>query len=74
MRERLSITRCPTCGSGSIRRVRRDLRREVRKQKYVVRGLEFHECPECGEKVFDRQAMRRIQAASPAYTRAGTRR
>ncbi len=74
MRETLSITRCPTCGSGRIRKVRRDVRRETRGQKYVVRGLEFHECPDCREKVFDRRAMRRIQAASPAYAQAGTKR
>ena len=30
-------------------------------------ALEFHECPACGEKVFDREAMRKIQTHSPAF-------
>lgn len=74
MEERLTITRCPTCGSGKIKRVRRDVRREARGKKYVVRGLRFYECADCGEKVYDRHAMRRIEAASPAYTKTGAKR
>jgi len=65
----MTITKCPTCGSAKIKKVCRDVEREVRGQKYVVTGLEFYECPDCGEKVYERQAMQRIQAASPAYDR-----
>jgi len=72
MTHSLEITRCPTCGSKEIRRVRRDVRRRARGRSYVVRDLEFHECPECGEHVYDREAMRRIEAASPAYDRVGS--
>ena len=31
--------------------------------------LIFHECPICGERVFDRAAMRRIEAASPVFAK-----
>jgi YgiT-type zinc finger domain-containing protein len=66
----LNITMCPSCGSKSIRKVRRAWRGEFRGQRYSVPGLEFHECPDCGEKVYDREAMRKIEAHSPAFQKA----
>jgi len=66
----LTITTCPTCGGKRIKKVTRDLRREFDGHAYVVPGLEFHECPDCGEHVYDRDAMRKIEAHSPAYATA----
>jgi len=63
----LNITVCPSCGSRRIRKVRRDWTGEFQGQTYVVPGLEFYECPQCGERVYDRDAMRRIEAQSPAF-------
>ncbi len=63
----LNITTCPTCGSRRIQHVRRDFHEVYKGEAYVVPDLDFHECPDCGEKVFDRDAMRRIEAVSPAY-------
>ncbi len=65
----MTITRCPTCGSRRIRQVRRDLTGEFEGRPYTVPGLEFFECPACGEKVFDKEAMRRIEACSPAFAK-----
>jgi YgiT-type zinc finger domain-containing protein len=65
----LKITICPTCGSDRIRLVRRDLPGEFRGQPYIVPDLEFHECPNCGEHVYDAQAMRKIEAVSPAFAK-----
>jgi YgiT-type zinc finger domain-containing protein len=65
----MKLTRCPTCGSQRLRKVRRDLAGEHHGQPYTVAGLEFHECPDCGERVYDRAAMRRIQATSPAFAK-----
>ena len=70
MLERLHLTHCPTCGSESIREVRRDVRRRVLDTEYTIRSLRFHECTDCGEKVYGRQALRRIQETSPAYSKA----
>jgi len=70
MIERLHLTHCPTCGSGSIRKVQRTVRRIANGIEYTVRSLRFYECPDCGEKVYDRQTLRRIQEASPAYSKA----
>jgi YgiT-type zinc finger domain-containing protein len=63
----MHITRCPTCGSTRIEQVQRDWAGEARGRKYRVEALEFHECPICGEQVFDRAAMRKIEAKSPAF-------
>ena len=61
------ITSCPTCGSDKIRRVRKAVKRTHEGQSYVVPDLAFWECPDCCERVYDRQAMRQIEARSPAY-------
>ena len=63
----IKITKCPTCGSGKIKKVRRDWKGSYRGQIYVVPALEFYDCPDCGEEVYDRDAMRKIEAHSPAY-------
>jgi len=63
----VDIQKCPTCGSTKIRKVRRNWRGEFEGRAYTVPDLEFHECPECGEKVYDREAMRKIEARSPAF-------
>ena len=65
----LKITRCPTCGSRKIKKVRRNLKSEVHGKRYTVPNLEFYECPACGEHVYDPEAMRKIQAYSPAFAK-----
>ncbi len=66
----MKITTCPTCGSKRINRVRRDWTDKFQGKKYTVPDLEFYECPVCGEKVYDREAMRKIEAHSPAFAKA----
>lgn len=65
----LRITICPSCGSRKIRRARRSWRGEFQGQCYTVPSLEFYECPVCGEKVYDREAMRKIEHSSPAFAK-----
>jgi YgiT-type zinc finger domain-containing protein len=72
--DKLNITTCPSCGSKEIKRVRRNLPREFEGHEYTVPNLEYNECPDCGEKVYDRDAMREIQAHSPAFKRLGPKR
>jgi len=66
----LRITICPSCGSDRIKPLCRDWIGKFRGQSYTVPELEFYECPDCGEKVYDRQAMQRIEARSPAFARS----
>jgi YgiT-type zinc finger domain-containing protein len=49
--------------------MRRNWVDEFQGQAYVVPDLEYHECPDCGERVYDPQAMRKIEAISPAYAK-----
>jgi len=78
MNGKLQIKTCPTCGSDRIERVVRDVTRKHKGQTYTVPSVEFYDCPNCGEKVYDREAMLKIEAYSPAYrktrvlVRAGT--
>jgi YgiT-type zinc finger domain-containing protein len=66
----VKITKCPTCGSSNIKKVKRDWSGNFKGQQYVVPSLKFHECPGCGEKIFDREAMRKIEAISPAFLKS----
>lgn len=69
----LQITVCPSCGSGRIERAVRDVVRRHEGQEYVVPAVTFYECPDCGEKVYDREAMLKIEACSPAYKKSSAR-
>ncbi|MDI6739762.1 MAG: YgiT-type zinc finger protein [Candidatus Edwardsbacteria bacterium] len=67
MNGKFQIKTCPACGSDKIRRVARDIIRKYKERTYTVPKVEFYECPHCGEKVYDREAMLKIEAHSPAY-------
>lgn len=64
-----AITTCPTCGSKRMRRVCRDVTRDWHGKKYTVPRLSFEECPDCGEVLYDLEAMGKIEEYSPAYTK-----
>ena len=70
MSDRLQIRICPTCGSDKIRRVVRDIARKYEEQTYTVPKVGFYDCPHCGEKVYDHEAMLKIKEYSPAYHKA----
>ncbi len=70
MNDKLQIKTCPTCGSDKIKRVTRDLTHTHKGQSYAVPMVEFYECPNCGEKVYDHEAMLKIESHSPAYRKA----
>jgi YgiT-type zinc finger domain-containing protein len=67
--ETFRIPACPACGSARIRAVQEDWSNTYAGKRYVVRRLRYFHCPQCGEKVYDPGAMRRIQAASPAFAK-----
>jgi YgiT-type zinc finger domain-containing protein len=69
LNDMLTTTKRPTCGSGKIKAVRRRWTGKFQGQTYSVLRLEFHECPACGEKVYDREVMRKIEAYSPAHVK-----
>lgn len=63
------ISACPTCGSAKIRAVQEDWSDSHAGKRYVVRNLRYFRCAQCGEKLYDPSAMRRIQSASPAFAK-----
>lgn len=72
MNDKLQIKTCPTCGSGNIKRVTKDVIRSYKGQTYTIPAVEFYECANCGEKVYDRVAIQKIEAVSPAYQHKST--
>jgi YgiT-type zinc finger domain-containing protein len=65
----MKIVVCPNCKSREIRKVRRNWTGKFHGKTYLVPALEYYECPHCGEKIYDRQAMRKIESYSPAFSR-----
>ena len=65
----VQITFCPSCGSENIRKVRRNWTGNFRGEVYTVPLLEFYQCLDCGERIYDRQAMRKIENFSPAFAK-----
>ena len=70
----LKITTCPSCRGRNIKKVRRNWIGNFKGKRYEVPNLQFYECPDCGEKVYDRKAMREIEERSPAFERMHSRR
>lgn len=64
----LKITVCPTCNSDKIKKVRRNWTSKTQSKTYIVPNLEYYECPVCDEKVYDREAMQKIESYSPVFT------
>lgn len=67
MSNKIIIQTCPTCGSDALEWVVKDVIRQYKGEAYTVPDLAFYECPQCGERVYDREAIQKIQAYSPAY-------
>jgi len=70
MNDKFQIKTCPTCGSEKIRRVARDVTRKYKGRTYIVPNVGFYNCLNCGEKVYDHEAMLKIETYSPAYHNA----
>ncbi len=73
MNSTFNIEECPTCGSRKIKKVKKNWSGEFEGKKYTVSSLIYYECPDCDEKVYDRNAMRRIQKKSPSIKELNTR-
>jgi YgiT-type zinc finger domain-containing protein len=63
------VSACPACGRTRFRTVRGDWAGTFKRKRYPVKDLRYFQCPRCDEKVYDPEAMRRIQAVSPAFSK-----
>ena len=68
-----NVPKCPTCGSPRIRKVTGKWSGSCEGKPYQVAAIEYYACPDCGEMVYPPDAIRRIQHASPAYSRRPVR-
>jgi len=57
----MAIRRCPTCGSRRIRRETVTVKATVRRKAAEVPNLQLEVCSDCGEKLFDLEASRRME-------------
>ena len=67
MSDKFQIKICPTCGSDKIQLVVKDVVRKYKGKTYTAPAVEFYECSNCGAKVYDKVAIRKIEEYSPAY-------
>lgn len=63
----MEITICPVCG-GKVKKVKEDWVGIFKDQEYVVPELEYYICEDCGEKIYPREALKKIETYSPAYS------
>jgi len=63
----MEITHCPSCGSSHIEKVEGTVSRDFDGETYSVPGVTYYACPECGERVYEPETARALQAASPAF-------
>jgi YgiT-type zinc finger domain-containing protein len=61
---RIKLTVCPNCYSKNLKKVRRTVSGTRQGKRYSVSGVEFYECPDCGEQIYDPAAMRQIEQRS----------
>jgi len=61
---KLNITVCPTCGGKGIKKVRKTVSGIRQGRPYSAPDIEFYECPDCGEEVYEPEAIRKIEKYS----------
>ena len=66
---RLILTVCPSCGGKNIKKVRKVVTGSRSGKPYTAPDIEFYECPDCGERVYDPPAMRQLEKHSKVLER-----
>ena len=61
---RIKLSVCPNCSSKNLKKVRKTVSGTRQGKRYSVPGVEFYECPDCGERIYDQAAMRQIEQRS----------
>ena len=72
-RVEFTVRVCPSCGSRAIKEVNADWSGVFQSTPYTVPDLRYFACPNCSERVYPPESMRRIEAASPAYSQRRSR-
>jgi YgiT-type zinc finger domain-containing protein len=61
---RLKLTVCPNCGNKNLKKVRKTVTGTRQGKRYSAAQVEFYECPDCGERIYDPAAIRQIEEHS----------
>ena len=61
---RLKLTVCPNCGNKNLQKVRKAVTGTRQGKRYSAPAVEFYECPDCGERVYDPAAIRQLEQHS----------
>jgi YgiT-type zinc finger domain-containing protein len=67
------LKHCPSCGSVNVQKVQKPWTRQYQGKTYTIPELEYTECADCGECIYDRQTMQTIEAHSPAFSHLHSR-
>ena len=61
---RLKFSVCPNCGKKDLKKVRKAVTGRRQGKQYSAPAVEFYECPDCGERIYDPAAIRQIEQHS----------
>lgn len=61
---RLKLSLCPSCGNKNLKKVRKAVSGTRQGKRYSAPAVEFYECPDCGERIYDSSAIRQIEQHS----------
>jgi YgiT-type zinc finger domain-containing protein len=61
---RLKLTVCPNCGKKNLKKKRKAVTGTRQGKQYSAPDVEFYECADCGEKIYDPAAIRHIEQHS----------
>lgn len=68
---RIKLSICPNCGSKNLKKVRKTVSTNRQGKRYSVPAVQFYECPDCGERIYDPTAMRQIERSHADLRRLG---
>lgn len=63
---RLKLSVCPNCGNKNLKKVRKAVTGTRQGKRYSAPDVEFYECPDCGERIYEPSAIRQIEQHSHA--------
>ena len=61
---RLKLTICPNCGNKNLKKVHKTVTGTRHGKRYSAPDVEFYECPDCDERIYDAVAIRQIEEHS----------
>jgi YgiT-type zinc finger domain-containing protein len=61
---KIKLTVCPSCGNKNLKKVHKTVAGTRHGKRYSAPNVEFYECPDCDERIYDPVAIRQIEEYS----------